>query len=212
MTDKISKEDQDWIDALSGQTASSLDPIVSAQATAVRNALIARRNAIEADPRSVDISGIDQIRLRLQREGLMEVSQNSLKEIPWWQRALDTFGIGSSGGGAKAVPIWGVAAMLVIAVVVTIQVRGPREDEAAIYRGDPNVVTLIVEKPEQRMNELSSGLKPIDPTLEVNKLPYGRFELKIKDSQAVRDYLLAQRIEPIIVNGYITIAVTPLKK
>ena len=41
MTEEISKEDQDWLDALSGKSPEGIDPFVSAQATAVRKALIA---------------------------------------------------------------------------------------------------------------------------------------------------------------------------
>ena len=72
MTIEISKDDQDWLDALSGKTPAEIDPLNSAQALAVRKALVARRNAIETDAINVGGSGLDEIRARLQREGLME--------------------------------------------------------------------------------------------------------------------------------------------
>jgi hypothetical protein len=125
---------------------------------------------------------------------------------------MDLFGLGSSRGGAKTAPVWGVAAMLVVSVLVAIQARPPVEDEAAIYRGDSSVTILIVDKPLQRANELLAALKPLAGSVDLSPLAGGKFHLRVQDSEKVRDYLATQRIEPNVVGGYITIDVVPKKK
>lgn len=212
MNEKTSKEDQDWLDALSGKSPEGIDPLISAQVSAVRQALASRRDAIESDAISVGDSGLNEIRARLQREGLMDSPERTQLKNGWWARAKEIFGSISRGGGAKAAPIWGLAAMFVATVLVTIQVYVPEENEAAIFRGDPSVTTLIVDNPLQRANELLVELKPLTGSVDVRPLSDGRFQLRVQDSQKVSDFLAAQRIEPNVVGGYITIDVVPKKK
>ena len=212
MIEKFSKEDQDWLDALSGKSPEGIDPLVLAQASAVRNALTSRRDAIESDANSVGDSGLNEIRARLQREGLMDSPEGGQLENGWWARVIEVFGLISRGGGAKTAPIWGLAVVLVATVLVTIQVRAPEENEAYILRGNPSVTTLIVDNPLQRANELLAGLKQLTGAVEVSQLSGGRFQLRVQDSQKVSDFLAEQRIEPNVVGGYITIDVVPKKK
>ena len=213
MTDEISKEDQDWLDTLAGKSPEGIDPFVSAQATAVRKALIARREAIESDAKSMGKRGLDEIRTRLQREGLMDsIGPGQLKD-GWWQRVKEILGVGSVGGGMRGAPIWGVAATLVLAVLVTFQVYEPQLDEASIYRGDPSTTTLIVENPDIRANEIVAGIKALSSDdIEVSRMKDGRIQLRIKDSQRIQDYLLDLRIEAMAVDGIIRIDVVPKKK
>ncbi len=213
MTEEISKEDQDWLNALSGKSPEGIDPFVSAQAAAVRKALIARREAVETDAKSMGNSGLDEIRTRLQREGLMDSAETGQLKDGWWPRVKEILGIGSVGGGMKVAPVWGVAATLVLAVLVTFQVYEPQLDEASIYRGDPSTTTLIVENPDIRANEIVAGIKALSSDeVEVSRLKDGRIQLRIKDSQRVQDYLLNQRIEAMAVDGIIRIDVVPKKK
>jgi hypothetical protein len=72
---------------------------------------------------------------------------------------MGSFGAGA--GGAKAIPIWGVAAMLLVVVIAIFQVRGPRTEEALVYRGDPNAAILIVDNPELRANEIVAGVNAV---------------------------------------------------
>lgn len=213
MTEKITEEDQDWLDALSGKSLERIDPFVSAQAAAVRKALIARREAIETDAKRMGNRSLDEIRTRLQREGLMDSAEPDQLKDGWWQRLKEILGVGSVGGGMKAAPVWGVAATLVLVVLVTVQVYDPPPDEASIYRGDPNTATLIVENPEIRANEIVAGIKALSSDeVELARLKDGRIQLKIKDSQRVQEYLLDQRIEAMAVEGIIRIDVIPTKK
>ena len=212
MTEDISKEDHDWLDALSGKSPTGADPFVAAQASAVRKAMVARREAIETDATNVGNRGLDEIRARLQREGLMVVAESGQRKKRWWIRVMEILGVGS-GGGMKAAPIWGVAATIMLAVLVTFQVYEPQPDEASIYRGDPNTTTLIVENPEVRANEIVAGIKELSSDgVEIIRLKGGRIQLKIKDSPRVQDYLLGQRIETTAVDGIILINVVPKRK
>ena len=211
MTEQISKEDLDWLDTLSGKSPAGIDPFVSAQATAVRKALIARRDAIETDASNVGCRGLEEIRDRLQREGLMEIAELNRQKGPW-RRLMASLGVGSSGG-MKAAPIWGVAATIMLAVLVTFQVYETQPDEASIYRGDPNTTTLIVENPEIRANEIVAEIKALSSDgVKMTRLNDGGIQLKIKDSPHVQDYLLTQRIEAMAVDGVIRIDVVSKKK
>ena len=213
MTDEISKEDQDWLDTLSGKSPDGVDPFVSAQAAAVRKALIARREVIETDAKSRGSRSLDEIRTRLQREGLMDSAELGQLNDGWWHRVKEILGVGSVGGGMKAAPIWGVAVTLVLAVIVTFQVYGPQPDEASIYRGGPNTTTLIVENPDIRATEIVAGIKALSSDdVEIARLKDGRIQLKIKDSRIVQEYLLDQRIEAMAVEGVIRIDIVPKKK
>jgi hypothetical protein len=213
MNEEVSKEDQDWLDALAGNPPQGMDRVASAQALAVRKALVSRRETIESDVMTRGDNGINEIRARLQREGLMGVPERSQLKNAWWGRAMDSVGFGSGAGGVKAIPIWGVAAMLLIGALLTFQIRGPQTEEALVYRGDPNATTLIVENPELRANEIIAGVNKVAPdAVAMQRLEDGRIGLTIKDSQSAQDYLSTQRIEAVAVAGVIKIEVVPKKK
>jgi hypothetical protein len=64
-----------------GKSPQGIDPLIAAQASAVRQALASRREAIESDAMARGDSGLDDIRARLQREGLMSSpARNQLKD------------------------------------------------------------------------------------------------------------------------------------
>jgi hypothetical protein len=211
MSEELSKEDQDWLDRLAGKSPEGMDPLISAQAAAVRNAMISRRDAIESEAISVGNNGLNEIRARLLREGLLDSPEKSQPQSGWWRRTLDIFGFGPNGGGLKAGPMWGLAATLALTVLVTIQVLGPEGNEADVYRGSASAIVLIVDNPLQRKDELLIGLKPFTGSVEVTPLANGGFKLRVQDSQGVQDYFSTQRIEPTVVDGYITIDVVRAK-
>ncbi len=213
MTEKISKEDQDWLDTLSGKSPEGAEPFVSAQSLAVRKALTARREAIEADAIQTGMHGLEKIRARLQREGLMDSAQTGQPKNGWWHRVKEILGVGFAGREMKMAPLWGVATTVVFAVLVTFQIHAPQTDEALSYRGVPNTTTLIVENPEVRANEIVAGIKALSyDGIEMIRLKDGDIQLKIQDSPRVQEYLLAQRIEAITTEGIIRIDVVSKKK
>lgn len=209
MSEDISKEDQDWLDTLAGKQPQDVDPLVVAKALAVRKALASRRDEIEANATRVGNVGLDEIRARLQREGLLVPSAKAERGHSVWEHIKNLVGFGS----AQRVPIWGLAATLALAILLTMQMPQHDPEEATVFRGDPNATTLIVENPEVRANEIVSGIKAISPNaVQMTRLSDGGIQLQITDSQPAQDYLLEQRIEAIAADGTIKIYVVPKNK
>ncbi|MDO8177003.1 MAG: hypothetical protein Q7T62_02050 [Undibacterium sp.] len=202
MNEEVSKEDQDWLNALAGKSPVGIDTLLSTQALAVREALKTRREAIESDVIHFGDSGLNEIRAQLQREGLMVSLEIIQVKKAWWVREWDIFGFGSNGVGAK-----------IATFLAKFLFGGSRTEESLVYRGDPNKTILIVENPELRANEMVAGIKAVTADgVAMNILKDGRIELQIKDLESVRDYLLTQRIEATEVKGMITIEIIQKKK
>lgn len=213
MSKDISKEDRDWLDSLAGKLPPDADPVVSAEAMAVRKALASRRDEIEAEAARVGDIGLHKIRARLQREGLMGSPDRAKQEHGWLKRIKGFFGIGSGTGSANRAPVWGLAATLALAILLTMQLPQPDTNETTVVRGDSHATTLIVENPEARANEILAGIKALNPdAVQMTRLGDGSIQLLIRDSQPVLDYLLAHRIEAIAVEGNVKILVVPLEK
>jgi len=211
MSEDISKEDRDWLNSLAGEPPKDADPVISAEALAVRKALARRRDEIEAD--AARASGVEELRTRLQREGLMGSSDKAKHGNGLVARIKGFFGLGFGSGSVNRFPVWGFAATLALAILLTMQMPRQEPDEATVVRGDAHAVTLIVENPEARANEIVAGINEINPdAVQMTRLGNGSIQLLIRDSQAVQDYLLAQRLEAVAVEGNVKILVVPLKK
>jgi len=139
----------------------------------------------------------------------------------WWQRLFAWLGSApstqGSGGGSgvtltRAAPVAVVLALAGVAVWFAMQGRAPQVDERIIYRGDPNVVTLLVEDPEQRTKAFEAEVKALPANVTVQPLKPSGWLLRIEDSEATRDYLATKRIEAIAVKGWITVLVVPAKE
>lgn len=217
MTEPISNDDQQWLDALAGQEVPNSQ--LKTHAYLVRQALHRRRQEIEADAAKDRNSELKNLRARLQREGLIHPENAQIKT--WLQQVLNwsaqnTQVHGSSSGKSRThsrvIP---VAVLMLLAggvVWLAIQGRAPQVDERLIYRGDPNVVTLLVDDPEQRAKSLEAGLQVLPGTVTVQALKPSGWLMRIQDSNSVRDYLATQRIEAVAVNGQITLLVLPSEK
>lgn len=214
MTDPISKEDQQWLDALAGQDVPHSLP--NSHAQVVRSALQQRRLEIEADASKDRSTELTNLRSRLEREGLIrpnsDTSKTLLQKFFEWL-SLNSHAKGSNSGSSsaltRAVPIALAAALAAGAVWLAIQSKAPQVDERLIYRGDPNVVTLLVDDPEKRTNELATELKSLPSFVSIKSLKPNGWVLQVQDSTIVRDYLAAHRIEGVAVNGQITLLVLP---
>lgn len=210
MNEEISKEDQDWLDALSGRSVPGMDPVIAAQAAAVRGGLQARREAIEADTNVQSEAALNKLRERLRSEGLLHTESSQKSNESWLGKLLGSIGL--TTGGALSIPAISAAAVLVLGVVVVLQVALPGKDGEVVYRGDPNVVSQIVENPDKRAEEVAAQLRLISASFEVINLSYGRVQIKVKDTQTARDYFENQRIFPKAVDGFLTIEFVPKKK
>lgn len=214
MTEPISNEDQQWLDALAGHEASDLH--LNAHAQVVRRALHQRRQEIEVDAAQDRSEELARLRTRLQQEGL--IRSESVPAKSWLQKLLAWLtpsshvhegSIGSSRALSRVIPVAVLLALAGGVIWLAFQGRAPQVDERLIYRGDPNVVTLLVDDPEQRAKALEAELRALPGAVTVQALKPNGWVLQVKDSNSVRDYLAAQRIEAMVVNGQITLLVLP---
>lgn len=188
MTQLPDSEDAQWLDALAGKPSATADPKLNQQALAVRDALLARSRRLDnAVPQADDVQ-FQQLQFRLRREGLT----NSHR--PWHKP-----------------PAWGLAASVVLAVAVVVQMSGVLhdKDESMILRGDGQATVMIVTDPEARLAELIAGLKVTGVEPKVERLGQGRIVLKLQSTQPVLDYLETQRISPMVNDGQIVLRLSP---
>lgn len=216
MTEPITNEDQQWLDALAGHEAS--DPLLNAHAQVVRRALHQRRQEIEVDAAQERSEELARLLTRLQQEGLIRSESVPTKSwlhklLAWLTPDSQAHGgsIVSSRALSRVIPLAVLLALAGAAIWLTLQGRVPQVDERLIYRGDPNVVTLLVDDPEQRAKTLEAELKALPGTVKVQALKPNGWLLHVQDSNSVRDYLATQRIEGVAVNGEITLLVLPSK-
>jgi hypothetical protein len=214
MTEPISNEDQQWLDALAGREAS--DPHLNAHAQVVRHALHQRRQQIEVDAAQDRSEELFRLRTRLQQEGLIRSEGTPTKS--WFEKLLAWLTLGSKAHGgtigtasilSRVIPVTILLALAGAAIWLSIQGRVQQIDERLIYRGDPNVVTLLVDDPEQRAKALEAELKALPGAVKSQALKPKGWLLQVQDSNSVRDYLATQRIEGVVVNGQITLLVLP---
>jgi hypothetical protein len=211
MTDK---DDQQWLDALAGKPDASADSVTNAQAQALRTAMVARRAAIEHATANADPAEFERLRARLQREGLLTDSNATTKTqhtpTHWLGKLLGKW-LPSAGGGSSAIPVWSLAANVVLGVAVVVQMgvfSTTPDTEADVLRGGPATV-LLVPNPEARLAELSAGLDQAKAHYVVLRKPLGELQLLVQADVAALDYLQSQRIEPKVTEG---VAVVALRK
>ena len=110
--------------------------------------------------------------------------------------------------------LWGLAATLVLGVGVVLQMGGiyPGQDDADTLRGGGKATVLVVDNPEVRLVELLSGLKAAGVEPVVKRETGGLILLTAKSSDRVLDYLREQRIEPMVVDGMVTLSLQPNRR
>lgn len=208
MNNELDREDQDWFDALAGRPKSGMNALDAAQALAVRTALSERRNAIEADASQPDAAQLNRLRQRLVREGLMKTTTDNSTHLGLLGRILGVFGA-SGAGGSKAIPLWGIAAVLVIVVAVALRTGIPSNVQNPAYdvlRGGASTV-LIVDDPQAKLTELEAGLRGVKANFEVKQLPDNRLQVDIKVDELALAFLETQRISPTVKDGIVRILI-----
>ena len=206
------KEDQQWMDALAGKPDSSADPIANAQAQALRTAMVARRNAIELATAKVDPAEFERLQALLQREVLLSKADDPKNQVAThWLGSLLGKWLPSGKGGTSAVPVWSLAANVVLGVVVVVQMgflgTSPKSD-ADVLRGGPTTVQLH-PNPEARLGELTAGLDLAKAHYVVQRKASGELHLMVQADEVALDYLQSQRLEPKVSEG---VAVIVLRK
>ena len=211
MNNETNQEDQEWLDTLAGKPKPGMDPLDAAQALAARNAILERRNEIETDTSQPDAAQLDRLRKRLVQEGLMEPAADNSTHSDFLRRFFGLFGA-SGQGGSMAIPLWGVAAVMVIVIAVVIQTGTPTRsvqdttNNILVTRGGTATV-LIVDDPQVRLAELQAGLRDVKATFEIKKLEENRWQVDIKADRPSLTYLEAQRISPTVKDGTVRILI-----
>ncbi len=204
----MKNDDQDWFDALSGKISGDVQTASQIEAHSVRRVLTARRDSIENDALNFNPQKLEQIKIKLRKSGFLQdnSASNSNPIVSFIQ------GLTSTNSGTAVVQIIAVAAVILfIGFALRVTYFGPKNDGAMLMRGEPNVTYIIDEKFEEKLNELVAGLTAIKAEFTLEKESYGKVLIKIKSSDAVLVYLSEKRIEPTVINGYISIVITPPK-
>ena len=205
----IDKDDQQWLDALAGRPDASADSATNAQAQALRTAMMARRAAIEQATQNADPAEFERLQARLQREGLLtKAGANTDTPSVNWLNALLNKWMPAAGGGGAALPRWSLVANVVLGVAVVVQLGmlfSTTDTETDVLRGGPATV-LLVANPTARLAELSTGLDQAKAHYVVQRKPSGELHLLVQADAAALDYLLSQRIEPMVSEGVAVIA------
>lgn len=208
MSSTPDKDDEQWLNALAGRIDSAADSKINMQAQALRRALQARAEKLEATVPFADEEQYQQLLFRLRREKLL-ASHTGWRVSPSWLRVAKVLGLPTDVIPWRSPAMWGLAATLVLGVAVVIQSGGllQNQDEADILRGGA-ATTLIVPEPEARLVELLAGLRAVGEEPAVKRIGNGAIVLTVASSAKVLDYLGTQRIEPTVTAGKITILLT----
>lgn len=204
----MKNEDQEWLDALAGKVNGGPQTASLIEAGAVRRVLIARRESIERDALNFDPKKLEPVKKELLKAGfLQDKSVRSSNPLVSFVQGLTTI----NSGTAVVKKIGVIAVILFVGFALRVTYFGPKNDDAMLLRGDNNVTYIIDEKFEEKLNELVFGLTAIKAEFTQEKESYGKTLLKIKSTDAVLSYLSEKRIEPKVVDGYISIVLTPPK-
>jgi hypothetical protein len=68
-----------------------------------------------------------------------------------------------------------------------------------------------VADPEARLAELQAGLQMTGEVPKIDRLANGQIVLTVKATEKVLAYLLTQRLEPEISDGYLVLKLAPTK-
>ena len=205
------QDDEQWLAALAGRPDPSADPATNAQANALRSAMLARREQLERDAQLADAGEFERLRARLTHEGLIQekvTPEHNLKNTGFMAWVATWFPAKSKG--SFSIPIWSLAANLILAAVVAIQLLSPKSptpDEADVLRSD-QIVTILVDDPASRLSEITLGLDSSNARYIVRKLSKDHYDLLIQESEQSMEYLNSQRIEASAINGIIKIKIT----
>lgn len=204
----MNKVDQEWFDALAGKTNTLNESITQIEGSSVRRVLIARRNSIEQEIINFDSKRFEDFKSKLATKGLLKKESKSMKSS-----LLDTFlSIADSASGLIANKGIGlVTSVLVIGLTLNFFYFNSQDNDAILYRGDTNITYIIDAKPDQKLNELVTGLNEIQAEFTQEQESFGKKLLKIKSTDKVLTFLEEKQIKPKVNDGYINILVSPPK-
>jgi len=205
MTQDQDPDDAQWLAALAGQKAPGTDPSTQWQAEALRRALQAQSQRMDRAVPLADDAQYQRLLFRLKREGLTG-RRTPLAQVVEWGRARGQM-------AARVITLnhplaWGLAACAVVLAGVALQMGRMQQgtdavDMQQILRGQGTV--LIVPDPAARAAQLQAGINAAGAAPALTTDAEGRIQLRFEASPAVLEYLGQQRIEPAIVDGFVTL-------
>lgn len=208
MANTPEKDDDQWLDALAGRTDPTADPKLNIQAESLRRALKARAEKLESQVPYADEAQYQQLLFRLRREKLL-TTNGGWRESAAWLKVAKIMAVPSDVAIGRNPAVWGMAAVLVLGVALVIQSAGNRhkQEEVDVLKGGQNTVLLVAE-PEKRLSEILIGIRAAGEEPVVTRTSDGSIVLKVNGSVKVLDYFSTQRIEPMVIEGKVTIVIT----
>jgi hypothetical protein len=201
------KDDEKWLSALAGRADPSGDPRTNFQAQALRKALQAHAEKLEAKVPFADEDQYQKLLLRLQHEKLLP-ARSGWRNSAAWVKTTGALGLSADVIPWKSPMILGLTATLVVAIAAVINIQNSATEksksEFLLTRGG-NATTLIVEAPEVRLAELVQGLRAVGEDPVIQRISNGAIVLTLNASPKVLDYLDTQRIVPKVVDGKTTL-------
>jgi hypothetical protein len=208
------REDEQWLEAIAGRPNPNADAKLNREASALRAALLARRQNMESSVPTADDALLEQILFRLRREGLdRSESDPSEKPTAIWRNSRRSLNVRSDKlpDFLREDPsqiekpnqrpwnyrAWGMAASVLIGIALIVQlgIKPHRSSEDDVVRGDSATTILIVDDPQSRLAELLTGLRVAGVEPKVTQVKDGGVLIKIPANDASREYLSSQRIE-----------------
>lgn len=232
MTQTSDREDEQWLAALAGRPDPTADPATNLQAESLRRALQAQSASLEQSVPSASEAKYQRLLFRLRQERLpIETMRGDAGTVAVWRGRSSTpaKSLGEPSDfeeyeipsfllvndhrkdairKRRRLQVWATAALVVLSVGVVVQIGGRfvgQDDEIATLRGGGKATVLVVANPDMRLAELLAGLKAAGEDASVKRDADGRIMLTVKPSDKVLDYLGTQRIEPVVVDGAITL-------
>jgi hypothetical protein len=200
--------DQQWLDALAGQSSSEPRSQSEIEGAAVRNAFSKRRNEIENVSKSNNSLGFDTIQNSLKNAGFLQERKKTKIEL------ITGLFFGASDTSSNTISIQKIgviaAVLLLVGLAIKVNYPGPKPEEKMLFRGNGTESYIYDTDPEKKSNELISGLKTINAEIIVESQSFGKVLIKIKSTERIREFLIEKRITDFnVIDGYITLIITP---
>jgi hypothetical protein len=196
-----------WLEALAGRPAAELDEPSRQEAERLRRAIAHRKAELESMVPGASEADFERLRERLIVEQ-PEPSQSPGTVAQDGSQEVRDDTPGRRLPANNPVFRWGIAAALVLATALTVQMgifdsqEGTRDHE--ILRGEVTT-TQIVENPSVRATELQQLLQRAGAAPVVQPLKDGRVVLRVAATPEVLEALGQQRILPQTKDGQIVL-------
>jgi hypothetical protein len=200
--------DQQWLDALAGQSSSEPRSQSEIEGAAVRNALSKRRNEIENDSMNFNSQGFDAIQNSLKNAGFL----HDRKKTKIQSIISLFFSASKTSSNAISIQKIGViaAALLLIGLAIRVNYPASKPDEKILFRGNGTESYIYDVDPDKKSKELISSLEKINAEIIVENQSYGKVLIKIKSTEKIQEFLIEKRIMDFnVIDGHITLIITP---